>query len=392
MYGREGEIKGYLTSSLENPDILAINNYNYSTGSYSTTIWDFKKSKQISNTQNGNYYTPVFTTNNTLVLFGNKQVTFWDINKDSPADTKLPHGHSAQITKLVFSPDGKSLASLASDGIFITDTGSQESRKLDTTGDASIKIGDLAFDSNNSLIGFGQNDGRLYRWEIAQNSITPQPPITTPISNSINQLSAAVLSPDGKYLAYQLYDGKLQIYDVEKMSAWDTPLDEIKDYSYTKIAFSPDGAVLFYNDGAKIYRLDQWNDPKAEAKPVELFTSDVYIGSLSVITDSKNKTRYLSVSDGSQIQLWDLAKNIKVGDSIPGTLLAVNAQWLIYSDNDQRLIKFGLAPEIWRTLLCERAGRNFTRREWEQYIGNEPTYPESQDKAPCPTQEIEKTP
>ena len=383
----------------DNGNIMAAVNYTLSTNSYTSTIWDMNKAAQISDKQNG-FYDPIFRTNDTLIIYGKNGVIFWDVKNNSMIAQPL-QGHLSRIVNMLFSPNGKILASLASDGIVTTDLDSQESRLL-TAADFSSMSGDtMAFSADGKKIIALSRDGKIYIWDLASD-----PPVLrdldAPYKNSINLLKRLALSPDGKHVVYE-FNGKLNIWDIEKEAFVGDPINPIRIESRASgaITFSPDGKSIYYSDGGDIIRLDDWNVPDQAPNQVgKISTGQTSINSLSLVMETVEPEtvndpakpaapRYLfSWLGNNTTQIWDWAKTSKVGDPISGSLPIygsnAEAQVLIYMDNEGRLIKLDLNPAAWRDLLCGRAGRNFSVDEWKFFLPEDIPYPTRQEEATCP--------
>jgi WD40 repeat protein len=92
----------------------------------------------------------------------------------------------------------------------------------------------------------------------------------------------------------------------------------------------------------------------------------------------------VAANDGEgAILLWDVAQRHPLPVTIKG---ACNT--LAFSRDGERLISISQFGEVefhdlrlstWQALACQRANRNLTRAEWEQYLPGEPYRPTCPD-------------
>jgi len=91
--------------------------------------------------------------------------------------------------------------------------------------------------------------------------------------------------------------------------------------------------------------------------------------------DDSSDPRYIISSSYDFTQFWNWAKETKIGDPLPGNLQVLgangDAQALVYLNDDGKLIKWGLNQDAWLHLLCQKANRNLTKKEWDLYIGED---------------------
>ncbi len=376
---------GDISINPENSSIAAINNYNSS----SHTIWDLNSGRQIGSEQKGFYY-PAFASDDSLILYGNNGVNFWDVENNKMTGQPLP-GHSAPIKSLLFSPVGARLASLASDGIVLTDLATGSGIHLEAEEYSGQLTTNMAFSPDGkSLTALGA-DGTILRWDIASDPPALRDTLKTRYKDLVNSVVyRPTLSPGGEYLIYEL-DSELNIWhiDGDRLVGDPTP---IKTCCAGVITFTPDGSSMFYNDGGIIYQLDQWTDPDKSTREELSFGQNTFSG-LHMIMDPARPLvpRYLISSSSDQgnavTQIWDWERNSRVGDPLSGNYQVLGSsaesRVLIYLDSDGRLIKFDLNPAAWRDLLCQRAGRNLSLDEWTQYI------PKVDYHATCPQWPLE---
>jgi len=359
------KILGNPSFAQENSQIMSVEKYDRTTDSYTYTMWDLDRLKQIGEELHS-YIEPTFTADGNLIIYGKNGVTFWNLAEHKITGKPL-RGHSAPVTNMLFSPDSKTLASLASDGIALTNLDQQKSTHLKADYIGRL-TGMIAFSQDGrSLTALGE-DGTILVWDVADNS--PASKNEAPYKEHVNRVYRPTLDPNGQYLVYE-YDGGLNIWDIENPQIVENPI-KIKNCCGGAISFSPDGNFMFYSDGGTIYQLDQWKIPAKRSK-IEISFGRVPFSSLNVVMDPKNLAapKYL-ISSSIDAQIWDWAKKSKVSDPISDfQVLGSNARApaLIYLDMDGRLVKWDLNPANWIKTLCAKANRDLSKDEWSQYIG-----------------------
>lgn len=371
------EIKGaYINFNPENSNIISIERYIENFG-YRYAYWDLKSLSLIGNAST--IYYPTFTSDGKLIVAGDKGVSLWDLNGDNPDLAGELHGHVSPIQQMRISNDGQLLASLASDGIVLTDLIKGSSVLLENGEYTGQPTTNMAFDPDGKNLTALGNDGTILIWDVGSTPLNPEP---TVVDSPYTGAYRFVLSPDGKYLIYENTSNNLYIYDIEKRSNLGDPFKIETCCNGGGIAFTPDLDTIFFNDGGRIFRWDQWTtstNPQADFSfGQNLFSRLNVVMGVDPENPDKFIPKYLVTSHNDQnsnmvTQIWDWEKNSKVGDPIPGNMQVFGSnhetQVLIYVDNEGRLIRFDLDPVKWKNLLCERAGRNLSLPEWGQYIG-----------------------
>ena len=154
----------------------------------------------------------------------------WRVGSRKPR-AKLK-GHTNNIRKVLFSPDGRTLASADDNGVIrLWDPAAGHSRatcKGHTNGLVS-----LAFSADGSLLASAGADGTIKLWNLA--AVTP----STALAGHESMIFSVAISPDSSTLASASHDGTIKLWEL----ATGRPETTIKTVNVLRcVVFSPDGA------------------------------------------------------------------------------------------------------------------------------------------------------
>jgi len=234
-------------------------------------------------------------------------------------------GHSYDVTSIAFSPGGNTLASGSDDNtIILWDVASRQPIGQPLSAHSN-SVTSVAFSPDGNTLASGSEDNTIILWDVASRQ-----PIGQPLSGHSNSVTSVAFSPDGNTLASGSNDTTIILWDVASRQPIGQPLSG-HSYFVTSVAFSPDGNTL------------------------------------------------ASGSDDNTIILWDVASRQPIGQPLSAhsyvTGLAFRpldgGNMLVSGSRDRSIILWNLNPRSWIEKACQRAGRNFTRAEWERYFPNE---------------------
>ncbi|KAI7971161.1 hypothetical protein EIK77_004676 [Talaromyces pinophilus] len=208
------------------------------------------------------------------------------------AELQTLEGHSQQVQSVVFSPDGRLLASGSSDKtikLWDPATGSLQQ----TLEGHSEWVQSVAFSPDGRLLASGSWDKTIKLWDPA----TGAPQQT--LEGHSQRVQSVVFSPDGRLLASGAWDNTIKLWDPATGALQQTL--EGHSQPFWSVAFSPDGRLLASGSWDKIIKL--W-DPATGAPQQTLEGHSEWVQSVAFSPDGR---LLASGSSDNTIKLWDPA-------------------------------------------------------------------------------------
>ncbi|KAL9620623.1 MAG: hypothetical protein Q9160_004877 [Pyrenula sp. 1 TL-2023] len=217
-----------------------------------------------------------------------RTVRLWDTESGSAQQTLK--GHDDWVTAVVFLPDGKRLASASYDRtvrLWDIESGSAQQ----TLKGHNDSVTAVVFSPDGKRLASVSHDRTVRLWN-AESGSTQQT-----LKGHDNSVTAVVFSPDGKRLASASYDRTVRLWDIESGSAQQTLKGH--DDSVTAVVFSPDGKRLASTSHDRTVRL--W-DIESGSGQQTLKGHDDWVTAVVFSPDGK---RLASASYDRTVRLWD---------------------------------------------------------------------------------------
>ncbi|MGH3804456.1 MAG: WD40 repeat domain-containing protein, partial [Pseudonocardiaceae bacterium] len=159
----------------------------------------------------------------------------WDVVTGQQIGEPLT-GHTGEVAEVVFSPDGRMIASASRDGTvrrWDVVTGQQIGEPL--TGHTGEVVG-VVFSPDGRMIASASRDGTVRRWGSGTGEQIGQP-----LTGRPHEVLSVAFTPDGKVIASVSSDGTVQQWE-NTGKPISQPLGRFRPV--TGAAFSPDGEVI----------------------------------------------------------------------------------------------------------------------------------------------------
>jgi WD40 repeat protein len=164
-------------------------------------------------------------------------VRLWNVTSGQP-DGEALRGHTTAVWDVVFSPDGRELASASADGtVRQWDLATREPAGEPLTGPTG-EIYDVAYSPDGRLLGAASGDRSIWLWDLASAAV--RRPVLT---GHTDEVLAVTFSPDGRHIASASADRTARLWDNAfdswltagcsllnrnmSMSEWDQVLPEV---------------------------------------------------------------------------------------------------------------------------------------------------------------------
>ncbi|CAM3417489.1 PD40 domain-containing protein [Kibdelosporangium persicum] len=227
----------------------------------------------------------------------------WDLTTGAPP-VSLP-GHSAAVTDVALTLDGRTAATASADRTVILWDVVNRTR-LATLDIAAVSSG-LAFSPDGRLLAVADHDNQMVTlWDIATRSRKAQ------LRGHGGWARSVAFSPDGRILASASSDQTVILWDLAT-GAQITRLTGHKDAYFNGLAYSPDGKTIAYTSADDTVLL--WD---VERRTVSARLTGHLAGVRAVAFSPDSRTLATAGADGTII-LWDTDPE-RVADGICGTV------------------------------------------------------------------------
>ncbi|CCI12170.1 Serine/threonine protein kinase [Microcystis aeruginosa PCC 9806] len=251
----------------------------------------------------------------------NKLTTRKKISEHSFLDKTLT-GHSDSVQSVVYSPDGRYLASGSGDKN-IKISGVATGKQLRTLTGHSDTVSSVVYSPDGRYLASGSNDKTIKIWEVATGK-----QLRT-LTGHYGEVYSVVYSPDGRYLASGSWDKNIKIWEV----ATGKQLRTLTGHSspVLSVVYSPDGRYLASGNGDKTIKI--WE--VATGKQLRTLTG--HSGSVWSVVYSPDG-RYLASGNGDKTtKIWEVA----TGKQLRTLTGHSNVVWSVVYSPDGRYLASG---------------------------------------------------
>jgi WD40 repeat protein/uncharacterized caspase-like protein len=255
---------------------------------------------------------------------------------------QLQTGHVSSVVGVVYSPNGRVIASSSSDStvkLWDTATG----RELRTFTSLTTTVRAMSMSRDGVLLAGGDYAGNIAIWNVQDGTLLHL--ITNELT--INDLA---FSRDNRSLAGVSYRSTMGSVDEHRVTIWNVASGQVTRTWQTPksayaVVFSPDNQTIVTGGGDANNNINFWNVATGElSKSFAGHTKD--INSLAFSSDGRTLA---SASDDSSVKLWDVASGVA-----RQTLAENNARFssVQFSHDDQMLVtasdKGNSTVKVWR--------------------------------------------
>jgi hypothetical protein len=260
-------------------------------------------------------YSVVFSPDGRTLASGSADNTIrlWDVSTGKPKGQPL-EGHAKAVLGVAFSPDGRTLASGSADNtirLWDVSSGKQKGQPLKGHTDSVI---DVAFSPDGRTLASGSADNTIRLWDVSSGK-----PKGQPLKGHTSFVYSVAFSPDGQTLASGGVDFTIRLWDVSSGKQKGQPL---KGHTNTvlSVAFSPDGRTLAsgsMDNTIRLWDVSSITNPKLDRVPPN--PSPSKNSRLWVLSVGVNKYQYLPAGDQLSLAVNDAQSIAKVFTNIkPG--------------------------------------------------------------------------
>ncbi|MGI5325870.1 WD40 repeat domain-containing serine/threonine protein kinase [Actinomadura nitritigenes] len=232
----------------------------------------------------------------------------------SPSLGQALKGHEGGVNAVVFSPDGKTLATASDDRtVRLWDVATRAPLGQPLTGHTG-PVHTVAFSPDGKTLVSGSEDKTARVWDAASRRL-----VGKPLGDVYDAVWAVAFSPDGKILATAVRGDVLLRHAGTRKVFGDSP---VHTNPVSAMVFSPDGRTLVTTSGGKVYLWDLADPAHARWRNLKGDVSGV--GAVAFSPDGKTLATG-NASFGHEARLWKAATRKQIGKPLTGHAAGVDA-------------------------------------------------------------------
>jgi RNA polymerase sigma factor (sigma-70 family) len=295
-------------------------------------LWDLKSRKQLWSQMIRGSYAVFAPDGKSIAVLARGRTGILALLDREKGEEQQTFNQGSEIVRVAFSPDGKRLAIAGHTEVRLWDvTTGKEQRILQHPLDPKRDyVGAVVFSPDGKLLATGSSDSHIRLWEAATGMLV------NTLKGHSWWVTGLAFSPDGKTLYSGNWDATVRRWEVATGKEVPGPPGHAHD---VRIAYARDGSRLATSGGMRSNVVHLWD---AQGKLVRTLKTDTsLLGPPALTGDGKRLAT--GHTDGS-VKLWDVRTGRELQTLLPpvGTDRRNRISALFFSPDDSRLVVAGV--------------------------------------------------
>jgi len=281
-----------------------------------------------------------------------KTIILWDAQNYQPLAKPL-YGHTSNVNSISFSPGGRFFASSGGDNAAIR-WDVKPRQPVGRQFDLGHQVASMALSNNGKHFATGSDNGIVHLWDATTNPPTDQPLV----GHAATFVNALAFSPDGKILATGSHDTTIRLWDVDTAQQIGNPLLGHSEL-INALAFSPDGKTLASGSWDDLIMLWDVSEPNNPINMATLSGKSEDVISIAFSPDGrilasgyKGKELPGDIHENAIVVLWDMETKQQIGqpladhtDSVNSVVFSPDDKYLFSGSWDKTIIQWDVASQ-----------------------------------------------